>query len=248
MGISATDSGLILSPLLMGLVVSSIISGQLVSRFGKYKWIAFVGMAIAIGGSLLLQRLDVNSTATDLIIAMVVLGIGLGFSMSLYTVIVQNALPQKIGQATAGLIFFRSIGSTIAVAAMGSILTSTYVQGFHNALSAQVKAHVPAQVLSVFDNPNVLLSQDLRNQLLAKFSAFGPQGKVLYTQLMEAVKVGLTNGVHNVFVLSTVLMCVGFVAIFFLEEIPLRGGKRSAESMQTPEDKAEGTASVVVMH
>ena len=247
MGISATDSGLILSPLLMGLVVSSVISGQLVSRFGKYKWIAFVGMAIAIGGSLLLQRLDVNSTATDLIIAMVVLGIGLGFSMSLYTVIVQNALPQKIGQATAGLIFFRSIGSTIAVAAMGSILTSTYVQGFHNALSAQVKAHVPAQVLSVFDNPNVLLSQDLRNQLLAKFSAFGPQGNVLYTQLMEAVKVGLTNGVHNVFVLSTVLMCVGFVAIFFLEEIPLRGGKSSAESMQTPEDKAEGTAPVVVM-
>ncbi len=248
LGISATDSGLILSPLLMGLVVSSVISGQLVSRFGKYKWIAFVGMAIAIGGSLLLQRLDVNSTATDLIIAMVVLGIGLGFSMSLYTVIVQNAFPQKIGQATAGLIFFRSIGSTIAVAAMGSILTSTYVQGFHNALSAQVKAHVPAQVLSVFDNPNVLLSQDLRNQLLAKFSALGSQGKVLYTQLMEAVKVGLTNGVHNVFVLSTVLMCVGFVAIFFLEEIPLRGGKRSAESMQTPEDKAEGTASVVVMH
>ena len=247
MGISATDSGLILSPLLMGLVVSSVISGQLVSRFGKYKWIAFVGMAIAIGGSVLLQRLDVNSTATDLIIAMVVLGIGLGFSMSLYTVIVQNALPQKIGQATAGLIFFRSIGSTIAVASMGSILTSSYVQGFHNALSAQVKAYVPAQVLSVFDNPNVLLSQDLRNQLLAKFSAFGPQGNVLYTQLMEAVKVGLTNGVHNVFVLSTVLMCVGFVAIFFLEEIPLRGGKSSAESMQTPEDKAEGTAPVVVM-
>jgi EmrB/QacA subfamily drug resistance transporter len=247
LGISATNSGLILSPLLMGLVVSSVISGQLVSRFGKYKWIAFVGMAIAIGGSLLLQRLDVNSTATDLIIAMVVLGIGLGFSMSLYTVIVQNALPQKIGQATAGLIFFRSIGSTIAVAAMGSILTSTYVQGFHNALSAQVKAHVPTQVLSVFDNPNVLLSQDLRNQLLAKFSAFGPQGKVLYTQLMEAVKVGLTNGVHNVFVLSTVLMCVGFVAIFFLEEIPLRGGKRSAESTQSTEDSTQETASVVVM-
>jgi EmrB/QacA subfamily drug resistance transporter len=244
LGISATNSGLILSPLMMGLVVSSVISGQLVSRFGKYKWIAFVGMAITIGGSLLLQRLDVNSTATDLIIAMVVLGLGLGFSMSLYTVIVQNALPQKIGQATAGLIFFRSIGSTIAVAAMGSILTSTYVPAFQNALSAQVKALVPAQVLSVFDNPNVLLSQDLRNQLLAKFSAFGPQGKVLYAQLMEAVKVGLTSGVHNVFVLSTVLMCVGFVAIFFLEEIPLRGGKRSAASTQSTEDSTLETASV----
>lgn len=246
LGISATNSGLILSPLMGGLILSSIISGLLVTRFGKYKWIAFVGMAITIVGSLLLQRLTVNSTATDLIVAMIVLGAGLGFSMSLYTVIVQNALPKKIGQATAGLTFFRSIGSTIAVAAMGSLLTSAYVPGFHNALSTQVKAVVPGQALSVFDNPNVLLSPGLQRQLLAKFAALGPQGTALYNQLMEAVKVGLTSGVHNVFVLSTVLMCVGFVAIFFLKEIPLRGGKKSAATVQAPENAAEGTASVVV--
>ena len=248
LGISATNSGLLLSPLMGGLIFSSIVSGQLVSRFGKYKWIAFVGMAITIGGAFLLQRLDVNSTSIDLIIAMIVLGLGLGFSMSLYTVIVQNALPTRIGQATSSLTFFRQIGSTVAVAAMGSLLTSAYVPGFHNAIPAQVKAVLPAQVLSVFDNPNVLLSADVQKQLLAKFAAFGPQGKALYSQLLEAVKVGLTSGIHNVFVLSTVLMCVGFVAIFFLKEIPLRGGKRSAASSQAPEDAAEGTTSVAVMH
>ncbi|MDQ6659945.1 MAG: MFS transporter [Chloroflexota bacterium] len=248
LGISATNSGLILSPLMLGLIFSSIISGQLVSRFGKYKWIAFVGMAITIGGSLLLQRLDVNSTYTELIVAMIVLGAGLGFSMSLYTVIVQNALPKKLGQATSALTFFRSIGSTIAVAAMGSLLTSAYVPGVHNAIPAQLKAMVPAQVISAFDNPNVLLSSDIQKQLLARFSAFGPQGKVLYTQLMEAVKVGLTSGIHNVFVLSTVLMCVGFVAIFFLKEIPLRGGKRKAAKDEAPVDAAEGTSSVVMTH
>ncbi|HAE83977.1 MAG TPA: MFS transporter [Ktedonobacter sp.] len=248
LGISATNSGLLLSPLMGGLIFSSIVSGQLVSRFGKYKWIAFVGMAITIGGAFLLQRLDVNSTSIDLIIAMIVLGLGLGFSMSLYTVIVQNALPTRIGQATSSLTFFRQIGSTVAVAAMGSLLTSAYVPGFHNAIPAQVKAVLPAQVLSVFDNPNVLLSVDVQKQLLAKFAAFGPQGKALYNQLLEAVKVGLTSGIHNVFVLSTVLMCVGFVAIFFLKEIPLRGGKRSAASSQAPEDAAEGTSSVAVMH
>ncbi|HCF84396.1 MAG TPA: MFS transporter, partial [Ktedonobacter sp.] len=180
LGISATNSGLLLSPLMGGLIFSSIVSGQLVSRFGKYKWIAFVGMAITIGGAFLLQRLDVNSTSTDLIIAMIVLGLGLGFSMSLYTVIVQNALPTRIGQATSSLTFFRQIGSTVAVAAMGSLLTSAYVPGFHNAIPAQVKAVLPAQVLSVFDNPNVLLSADVQKQLLAKFAAFGPQGKALY--------------------------------------------------------------------
>lgn len=248
LGISATNSGLLLSPLMGGLIFSSIVSGQLVSRFGKYKWIAFVGMAITIVGSLLLLRLDVSSTNTDLIVAMIVLGLGLGFSMSLYTVIVQNALPKIIGQATSALTFFRSIGATIAVAAMGSILTSTYVPAFHNAIAAQVKAVIPAKVLTVFDNPNVLLSSDVQKQLLARFSAFGPQGKALYDQLLEAVKVGLTSGIHNVYILSTVLMCIGFVAIFFLKEIPLRGGRRSAASSQAPQNAAEASSPVAMTH
>ena len=248
LGISATNSGLLLSPLMGGLIVSSVISGQLVSRFGKYKWIAFVGMAITIGGSFLLQQLDVNSTQTQLIVAMIVLGLGLGFSMSLYTVIVQNALPKKIGQATSALTFFRSIGSTVAVAAMGSLLTSAYVPGFHNAIPAQLKTLLPSQVISVFDNPNVLLSPGLQTQLIAKFAAFGPTGKAIYGQLMEAVKVGLTSGIHNVFVLSMVLMIVGFFSIIFLKEIPLRGGKQKAARQQSPEDAAEGTSSVVMMH
>ncbi|MFL5656443.1 MAG: MDR family MFS transporter [Ktedonobacteraceae bacterium] len=248
LGISATNSGLILTPMMGGLIFSSIISGQLVSRFGKYKWLAFVGMAITIGGSLLLLRLDVNSTYTQLIIAMIVLGLGLGFSMSLYTVIVQNALPKVIGQATSGLTFFRSIGATIAVAAMGSLLTSAYVPGFHNALSSTIKAAVPGKLLSVFDNPNVLLSPGLQAQMQAQFAAFGPTGKMLYAQLLQAVKIGLTGGIHNVFVLSTVFMCVGFVAIFFLKEIPLRGATRSATSSQASEGADAAPASAAMMH
>ena len=205
-------------------------------------------MAITIAGSLLLLRLNVNSVYTDLIIAMIVFGLGLGFSMSLYTVIVQNALPTRIGEATSGLIFFRSIGATVAVAAMGSILTSTYVTAFHNAIPAQVKAVIPAKMLSVFDNPNILLSPGIQQQLLARFSAFGPEGKALFAQLMEAVKVGLTSGIHNIFLLSTVLMCIGFVAIFFLKEIPLRGGQNRAASSQAREDAAATSSSVAITH
>src|SRR5947209_2224630 len=77
LGISATNSGLILTPMMGGLIFISVISGQLVSRFGKYKWLAFVGMAISIGGSLLLLLLVVKSTYTLLIVALIVLGLGL---------------------------------------------------------------------------------------------------------------------------------------------------------------------------
>jgi EmrB/QacA subfamily drug resistance transporter len=238
LGFSATESGLRLVPLMAGMIFSSIISGQLVSRFGKYKWIAFVGMAITIGGSLMLQRLSMSSTAWDLIIAMIVLGLGLGFSMSLYTVIVQNAFPTRIGEATSGLTFFRSIGGTIAVAAMGSVLNSTYVPGFHNALSAAVKAILPANLLSAFDNPNVLLSSATQQQFQAALSHFGPAAKTLYVQLMQAVKVGLTSGIHDVFVLSTILMGIAFLAIFFLREVPLSNGRREEAQPEAIEDAA----------
>jgi EmrB/QacA subfamily drug resistance transporter len=235
LGISATNAGLRLIPLMGGLIFSSIISGQLVSRFGKYKWIAFVGMAITVGGSLLLQQLNINSTTTELVIAMIVLGLGLGFSMSIYTVIVQNALPQKIGQATSGLTFFRSIGGTVAVAAMGSVLNSTYAPAFHNALPAAAKTALGNSV-SLFDNPNILLSADVQKQLQASLAHFGAGGHVLYNQLMEAVKIGLTAGIHNVFVLSTIIMCFAFVALFFLKEIPLGGDTKNTVTEKTVEN------------
>src|SRR5947208_4316042 len=135
-GSSATSSGLILTPLMLTSVVGSIVSGQLVSRLGRYKWIAIVGMLISVAGTGLLVRLDVNSTNNDVLLAMLVFGLGMGFSLSLYTLIVQNALPRKIGQATSTLVFFRSIGGTIALAAMGSVMTSTYLPAFKSALSA----------------------------------------------------------------------------------------------------------------
>jgi EmrB/QacA subfamily drug resistance transporter len=247
LGFSATESGLRLVPLMGGLIFSSIIAGLLVSRFGKYKWIAFVGMAITIAGSYLLVQLDINSNNLELIRDMIVLGLGLGFSMSLYTIIVQNALPTKIGQATSGLTFFRSIGGTIAVAAMGSVLNSTYLPSYHNAIPASLKAILPASAISAFDDPNVLLAPGVQDQFKAKLAAYGPAGRTIYNELMQAVKVGLTGGVHDVFIFSMIIMIVGFFAIFFLKEVPLLGGKAKEASAQAPEDAVEATSSVVVI-
>ena len=238
LGISATNSGFLLSPMMIALIASSVISGQLVSRTGKYKWIAIVGMFITVGGALLLYRLDVHSMPLDLTLAMIVLGFGLGFGMALYTIIVQNAWPKKIGEATSALTFFRQIGATVALAAMGSIMSAAYIPAFHDALPATVKHILPAQVLSFFDNPNILLSADAQKQMITKFTSFGPHGMALYQQLLEAVKVGLAQGIHNVFILSTVLMILGLVAVFFLKEIPLRGGKKQA-STETAEETVE---------
>ncbi len=245
-GTSATNSGLILTPLMLTSIVGSIVSGQLVSRLGKYKWIAIFGMIVSVAGTVLLVRLNVNSSNNDVLLAMLVLGVGMGFGMALYNLIVQNALPQKIGQATSAMVFFRQIGGTIGLAAMGSVMTSAYLPAFKNALPAVVKQFVPASALAVFNNPQILLSPDALTKMQAGAAAQGPQALALFHQIIEAVKIGLAQGIHNVFVLSLGLMIVGLVAVFFLKEIPLKGGRLTKkDTVESDEGEVESSLAIV---
>ncbi len=242
-GSSATNSGLILTPLMLTSIVGSVVSGQLVSRMGKYKWLAITGMVISVAGTLLLVRLSVTSGNTDVLLAMLVLGLGMGFGMSLYTLIVQNAIPGKIGQSTAALTFFRSIGGTIALAAMGSILNSAYLPAFQAALPNSIKqAAVTSpgvrQFLGIFTNPQVLLQPGVEAQLQAGAAQQGPAGLAMFNQVIESVKAGLTAGIHNVFIMSMVIMLVGTIAVLFLREIPLRGGRGKTENVSEAGDDA----------
>jgi hypothetical protein len=196
-------------------------------------------------GILLLVRLNVNSTNNDVLLAMLVLGVGLGIGMSLYTLIVQNALPTKIGQSTAALTFFRQIGGTIALAAMGSVMTAAYLPAFHSALPTAIVHAVPAQYLSAFNNPQILLSPTALSQMQSRAAAMGPQSVAMLHQIIEAVKIGLAQGIHNVFVLSLGLMIIGLLAAFFLKEIPLRGGRLTEKD--TVDDEVEDESSLAAI-
>lgn len=254
-GSSATNSGLILTPLMLTSIAGSVVSGQLVSRLGKYKWLAILGMIISVAGTLLLVRLSVTSGNTDVLLAMLVLGLGMGFGMSLYTLIVQNTLPGKIGQSTAALTFFRSIGGTIALAAMGSILNTAYLPAFQGALPNSIKqAAVTSpsvkQFLGIFTNPQVLLQPGVEAQLRAGAAQQGPAGLAVFNQVIESVKMGLTAGIHNVFIMSMVIMLVGAIAVLFLREIPLRGGRskqeNAAESSGEEAPEVEGSLAAMI--
>jgi len=241
-GSSATNSGLVLTPLTLTLVVGSIVSGQLVSRLGKYKWLAITWMLISVGGTLLLLRLDVHSPNTAVLLAVLVFGLGMDFGMSLYTLIVQNAIPNKIGQATAALTFFRSIGGAIALAVMGSVLNAAYLPAFNNALPPAIK-HLAtvqpkvAQFLGIFNNPQVLLQPDVEAQFLRQATHQGAASVTMFNQVIESVKVGLSAGIHDVFLITMVIIVVGTIAVFFLKEIPLRGGRQKAA--ETPAEETQ---------
>src|SRR5438067_3129122 len=133
-GTSATSSGVVLTPLMLGAVTTSFLSGQWVSRSGRYKPNALVGPPVLAAGLLLLWRMDVHTTNGEAALNMVITGIGLGLMMQVFVLSLQNSVPSRlIGSATALIQFSRSIGSTLGVTIMGVIVN----QG----LPASVRGH-----------------------------------------------------------------------------------------------------------
>jgi EmrB/QacA subfamily drug resistance transporter len=216
-GSSATNSGTLLTPLMLTAITSSIISGFLVSAFGKYKLIAVSGGVVAAIGAATMLRLGVASTTQDVVVSMLVLGLGIGFSLSLYNLIVQNAFPTKIGQASAAMTFFRQIGSTIGLAAMGSVLSSSYTP----VLPAAVSQSLPPSVHTFVTNPFLVVGLP---QLRASFATQGPPGLAIYNIIAAAMKSGVAQSLHAVFLVSLTASAASVIALLFLKELPLTGG------------------------
>src|SRR5437667_10384251 len=122
-GTSATSSGVVLTPLILGAVTTSFISGQIVSRTGRYRPNTLIGPVVLGAGMVLLWRMGINTTNGQAARNMVIAGIGLGMMMQIFVLSVQNSVPRRsMGTATALTQFSRSIGATLGVTLMGVIV------------------------------------------------------------------------------------------------------------------------------
>jgi len=130
-GVSATRAGISLIPLSLGLVFGAVVSGQLVSAMGRYRLLMLVGAAILFVGILLLSRMGPDVPYWRVTIYMVIAGLGVGPSMPLYTLAIQNAVDvRRVGQATSASQFFRQIGGTVGAAVMGTVLATSLTASF----------------------------------------------------------------------------------------------------------------------
>jgi Major Facilitator Superfamily len=216
MGVSATKSGNLLTPLLIASVAGSITTGQLNLRMRTYKPQAVVGSVLIAIGTILFARMDANVQYFDVVRNMVISGIGMGLLMPVYTVAVQNVAPRKyMGAATASTTFFRQIGSTLGVAIFGSVLLTNYHRDFGNA----VPPAVPAAALQPFYNP-MRLSQ-FQSQLAAAFAKL-PGGPALLQSLYGNVRMALAHGLQVIFMTSAVVMTAAVVLNLLLRNVPLK--------------------------
>ena len=151
LGGSATNAGLVLTPLILGLVGTSVGSGQLIARTGRYRWAIVSGPLVMAAGFALLAGLDTESTRGSATIAMIVLGLGLGLVMQNLLLVVQNTVPSReLGVATSATQFFRTTGGTIGVSVMGALMTAALPAGSSSA-SPHELAHAihPVFVLGI---------------------------------------------------------------------------------------------------
>jgi EmrB/QacA subfamily drug resistance transporter len=218
LGVSATRSGNLLTPMMLGIVVGTFICGQATLRLRSYRMPVIVGSVLVTAGTILFARMNGSTQPSDVLLAMILAGFGMGLLLPAYTVAVQNAAPPKhMGIATASSTFFRSIGSTVGVAIFGSLLLTNY----HNDFAKAVPHGVPQEATIAFSNP-LLLSQ-MRPQLEATFSQLD-NGPHLLETLYASVGPALLGGIQSIFLISAILMVGLSILNLLLRDVPLRHG------------------------
>jgi hypothetical protein len=205
-GNSVTNSGAILVPMLVAMIVTSIGSGQFISRTGHYKMPLLVGLLFMGAGFIVLSTFDIHTTNQTAIEAMILIGLGLGVTMQTYTLIVQNSVSRDdMAVATSATQLSRSIGAAVGLAILGTLLT----QG----MASSISKYLPAAALKQFQASGASTAG----------AVFDPtQLASLPAAIAAGIRHGLADAMHPVFVAGLPIIAVAFIATLLIKEVPLR--------------------------
>ncbi len=244
-GASPTESGLMLLPMVGGLMLTSITSGQIISRTGKYKIFMQIGIVLATAMIAMLTTLTPETPYVYEAVIMFLVGAGLGVVMPVMTLAVQNEFKQhELGAATSSSQLFRSLGSTIGIAIFGAMLTTGLTNGLTNMQSdayvSMLKNNPAASKIGSFDDPNTLLSlnmpdakQNVTNGFETSVAKLPEPMRDAVTQKFDKDQATYSNKIthafsdslRSIFVTSTVLMACAAVLVFMIKERPLKSAK-----------------------
>lgn len=214
-GLSATNSGLLMLPLMAGLVTTSVVIGRVISRTGRYRRWPIRGMTLAAAGIFLLSRMDVGTTQLEASFGMLVLGLGVGMVMPVLILVVQNAVSQRdLGVATSAVNFFRSIGGTFGVAVFGALFNARFYAVLADRLPSGLPAIDPSRIA---DSPRAIRALPP--------AVSGP--------ILEAI----AEGAQIVFTAALPFVLLGVVFVWFIKEIPLRETAHLDISEMVPHDE-----------
>ena len=223
LGSSATKSGLISTPQAVGMLVSSILGGQIVARTGRFKFMVLLGAALTSVAAFLLTTMDENTIAWHISVYMVISGLGGGMIGPLMSVVIQNSVSHEfMGVATSSRQFFMQISQVVGVAVFGVIFTTSYAHTFTGE-TAQARDAIPAAAYAEFQDPTLAL--DTRRYAAVRSTVLAlpdGRGEVVLTQALEAQKDAVTVAMRRLFLVSLGIGGVLVVLATTIREIPIR--------------------------
>jgi hypothetical protein len=226
LGATATASGSYFIAMTLGQVSGAFISGQLLSRAGgHYRVLGAAGIAMSGTGMLLLALMTPETSFGVATFNIVLTGVGIGITMPLYTIAVQNAVSYNVlGVATSSVPFTRSVGGSIGLAVLGATLTGRFAAEFSARVSAEVRDILsPEQLAGLAQNPQALVSPEARQELMNLLVEANPsQAQLYFDELSGVLSNSLSAALVWVFLIAAGAMVLALVVHLFIREIPLR--------------------------
>ncbi|MFS0782561.1 MDR family MFS transporter [Bacillus sp. 1P06AnD] len=229
LGISPTYSGYVTMPMSIVMVISSAVTGQLIAKSGKYKRYALIGVPIMIVGMSIMIFMHSAALA---VVSMIIFGFGLGLGMPVFSLATQNAVSHKeLGVVTASSQLFRNLGGTIGIAVMGTVMSNNLVKHLKDAMQAASSSDFSkidpqmAEKMMAFANPQALMNKPLLEKTEASLP---PEIQPIFTHMIQTIRDALSETLSTVFLTGTLVLCVAFILVFFLKELPLRTSNQTA--------------------
>lgn len=217
LGTSATTSGAVTIPMTIALMITANVVGVLATDKSKYfRLLTIIAFVMGAVSAFLLATMNTGSSYVSVIIYMVIFGAGLGITMPLSNMNVQNAAPiEQVASATGATQFFRSIGSTVASAIYGTLMTGAIARGF---ISLDLTG-VPEAIQASLRNPQVITNSEALGQIVSQVPP--EQAGAVQTAITGAKNV-LLGGIHDVFIFCAVIAVAGIVVSFFFKSAPMK--------------------------
>ena len=222
LGVSVTNSGLLATPMMAGVLVASTVTGFLMTRVRQYRFLGTVGTAFMIAGLWMLAQVTAGSTQFEVTRDIVVIGLGLGVTFPLYISALQAALPREyLGVGSSQIQFWRNIGGTVSTAVMGSILARLMPDKIGEQIG---KLNLPPQLKSGFQLKGAGSAQAALDpkQLAAARAALPAQAQPFFDQAIHAVKAGIAATLHDIYLAAAVVLVLALVATVFMPVVDLR--------------------------
>lgn len=237
MDASAAASGLITTPQSLGLLFTSIVGGQVLSRTGHYRWLTITGALLMLLSVSLMLTLGPGSEKWRVSAFMVILGLGSGLAMPTMSVVIQNAVPhQFLGVATSSRQFFMQIGGVLGAAIFGVVLTATFQAQFDANLGAEARAVIPPATVDKFNDPTLALDEATYAAVQGEVLAL-PGGEAALRDAQATQKDAITTALHRIFTIAMVIVVATVGLALLLKEIPLR--RAFGEAPASGEGQAE---------